>query len=380
MNTTIKCKHCGKEIEITEALRHNIEEEAVNSEREKHKLELNEAIKLAENEASKKLQKDFDSQIDRIRKEKENESERSKSLIKQIESLTDEMRLLRRKDEERELEMKKRLADEEETIRNESRKKFLEEHELSDKQKEQKLTDALKQIDDLKQRIQQGSQQSQGEVMELEIENLLKKEFPDDIISEVKKGQRGADVSQEVVDKKGRKCGKILWESKNAKWSQSWIPKLREDQREAKAQLSVLAVENAPEGLTDFKFIDGVWVVVRKLIIPLAMALRFDLIHIENERSLSVGKNEKMEVLYSYVTGTEFRHRMEAITEAFTTLQEDIEKEKRWFNLKWARQEKEIRKIIDNTHGMHGELQAVTGRSLQKVTSLEIEDGKESTF
>lgn len=375
MNTTIKCIHCGKEIEITEALKHRIEEEALISEREKHKLELSVAIKKAQEESVKRSSQEFERQMIELKKEKEEEAERNKSLIKQIENLTDEIRLLRRKDEERELTMKKKLADEEDKIRNETRLKFIEEHELVDKQKDQKLTDALKQIEQLKFKIQQGSQQTQGEVMELALENLLKNEFPDDRIEEVKKGQRGADIVQIVIDKKGRECGKILWESKNARWTESWIGKLREDQRAAKAQLSVLVVENPPENVRDFVFMDGVWVTLRTLIVPLAMALRFDLIHIFNEKSLSIGKNEKMEILYDYLTGTEFRHRIEGIAEAFTTLQGDIEKEKRWFNLKWARQEKEIRKIIDNTHGMYGELQAVTGRSLQKIENLELEEG-----
>lgn len=203
-----------------------------------------------------------------------------------------------------------------------------------------------------------------------------KKEFSDDDISEVKKGQRGADVVQKVIDKKGRSCGIILWESKNAKWSESWLAKLRSDQREAKAQLAVLVVANPPKGLDTFTYRDGIWITSRKLIVGLAQALRFDLIHIHHEKLLGVGKNEKMEVLYQYLTGTEFRHRVEAIAEAFTNLQTDIEREKRWFNTKWARQEKEIRKIVDSTHGMYGDLQAVTGRALRKIKNLELPTGK----
>ena len=107
----------------------------------------------------------------------------------------------------------------------------------------------------------------------------------------------------------------------------------------------------------------------------MAIALRFDLIHIYFERVSSVGKDEKMEVIYQYLTGAEFKHRIEAIVDAFSALQENIEKEKRFFNVKWAREEKEIRKIIDNTHGMWGELQSVTNRSLPQIKSLELDSG-----
>jgi len=374
MNTTIKCKHCGKEIEISEALQHKIQEEALLAEKSKHKQELLKVRQETEKQALAKLTKDFKQRLQELKKEKQEEEQRSLKLLKQLENLTDEIRKLRRKDEERELEMKKRLAKEEEGIVEKTRKKAFEEHNLKDKEKDKKMADLLKQIEQWKAKAQQGSQQTQGEVLEIELEEELKKEFPDDEIKEVKKGQRGADVIQNVIDKKGRQCGTILWELKNAKWQESWIKKLREDQRQAKAPLGVLVASKPPKEIGLFKYYKNVWVTTRKAMINLASALRFDLIHINHQKLLNVGKNEKMEVLYQYLTGTEFKHRIESIAEAFTNLQQDIEKEKRWFNTKWARQEKELRKIVDSTHGMYGELQAVTGRALQQIKQLEPEE------
>jgi len=141
----------------------------------------------------------------------------------------------------------------------------------------------LEQIEDLKAKIQKGSQQTQGEVLEIEIEESLKREFPGDKISEVKKGQRGADVSQEVYDRLGRRCGLILWESKNAEWSNQWIAKLREDQRQAKADISVLVSVNLPEGIESFAYKDGVWLASWKNFIPLAWALRYNLVSLYHE-------------------------------------------------------------------------------------------------
>ena len=377
-NNTIKCKYCGREIEISEALQHKIEEQALAAQGAKHQKELAETKKQAEQEAFERLQKDYSLRLKNLEKEKDEEKERNSKLLKQLEGFSEEIRKLRRKDEERELEMKKRLADEEEKIRENTRKQAFEEHELKDKEKDKKLSDSLKRIEELKARIQRGSQQTQGEVMELEIEEILRKEFPDDDIIEIKKGQRGADVLQKVIDKKGRVCGSILWESKNAQWSDTWLAKLREDQRQAKAQLAVLVVSNPPENIETFTYRDGVWITNRRLIVGLALALRFDLVHLHHEKLTSVGKNEKAEILYQYLTGTEFKHRIEAIVESFTNLQQDIEKEKRYFNIKWARQEKEVRKIVDNTHGMYGDLQAVTGRALQQIKSLELPAGDQA--
>ncbi len=363
MANTIICKNCGTEIEVTEALTHQIEEKVIESTRIKLKQEI-------EKEAEVK----FESKFVNLEKEKEEEKARNKKLSSQIDELLDETRVLRRKDEDRELEMKKKLLESEDLIRNEARKKVLEEHQLKDVEKEKLIQDLKKSLEDAQKKANQGSQQIQGETLELTIEHKLKEEFPQDTISEVKKGVRGADVLQTVIDKLNRKCGTIIWESKNAKWSDTWLPKLKEDQRQAKADLAVLVTVNLPDDLKDkgMGFSNGIWICNPTNFVLLAMSLRFNLVNIFYEKQNAVGVDEKMKVLYEYLTGNEFKHRVEGIVEAFGVLQEDIEKEKRWFSSKWARQEKEIRKVIDHTHGMYGDLQGVTGRALPEIKSLEL--------
>jgi hypothetical protein len=208
-------------------------------------------------------------------------------------------------------------------------------------------------------------------VLELELEEVLREEFKDDEITEVKKGQRGADVLQKVNDRRGRFCGTILWETKNAHWTETWIAKLRADQREVKAQIAVLVAVQPPSEVETFAYRDGVWIVQRRYAKDLALMLRYSLIKVFAERANLAGKDEKMEILYRYLTSVEFQHRIQAIVEGFSYLWADVEREKRWFATKWARQEKEIRKIIDSTQGMYGDLQAVTGRSLAAIPALE---------
>lgn len=368
-----KCKSCGQENEISEALTHQIEEQVLLAERSKHQSELEQAKKDAEAKVQDKLKAEYEVMVKELRDSSIEEKERNRKLLHQLEDLSTEMRQLRRKDEERELEMKRKIADEEEKIRNEARKKVLEEQELKDKEKDKKLSDALKQIEEMKVRIQQGSQQTQGEVLELELEEMLKKEFPLDLISEVKKGQRGADIMQEVVDRNGKKCGTILWESKNGKWTTTWIDKLKEDQRQANAHIAVLVVTDPPPGLESFMYKDGIWVVTRKMTTSLALALRYNLVKLNFEKLVNTGKNEKMEVLYGYITSMDFRHRIEAIVDAFGGMQEEIEREKRWFTTKWARQEKQLRRIVDNTQGLYGDLQGVIGKSLPEIQTLQVD-------
>lgn len=371
MTNTIKCTNCGREIEVTQAFRHQIEEQVLQAEQAKHQLELEHIRKQSEASATQKAKAELETSMKRLREETEDEKARSKNLEEQLLGITKELRLARQEKQGMRLEMEKKLLAEEEKIRNEARKQTEEEHQQRDLEKDKKLTDALKMNEDLKRRLEQGSQQTQGEVLELELEQILRSEFPGDEIQEVKKGIRGADILEIVKDKRSRECGIILWESKNAKWSETWIPKLREDQRHAKAQLAVLVSINLPDDIKTFAYREGVWVTSKANAIGLAWALRYHLVKIFYANLSSLGKNEKMEVIYQYLTGTEFHHRVEAIVEAFSNLQEDIEKEKRWFTLKWARQEKEIRKIVDNTHGLYGDLQGVTGRALPQIASLE---------
>ncbi len=361
MNKTIKCPNCGEEIEISEVLKHQIEESIRDEEGKKFASKIEEEKRKLKDEAQREI---------------DEEKERNKKLSLQINELLEEIRKLRRKDEDREIEMKKRLVDEEEKIRNEARKRAEEDHRLKDLEKEKKMQDILKANEELRRKLQQGSQQTQGESLELELESSLKSEFPTDEITEIKKGQRGADVSQVVVDKLGRRCGIILWESKNAEWKEGWIDKLKEDQRQAKADIAVLVSVNLPEKIENFVYKKGVWIVSWKFFVPLAWSLRFNLVSLYHERLSNEGKDEKMKIMYQYLTGIEFKNRVDGIVDSFSNLQEELEREKRYFNTKWARQEKEIRKVIDHTHGMWGDLQSVIGKSLPEIKSLELESGE----
>lgn len=361
MAMTIKCKNCGAEIEVTDALTHDIQEKAKKEA---------EATLLKETE--EKFKSEFSEKVHLIEKEKDEERERNKKLSKELESLLDEIRSLRRKDEEREIELKKKVMESEEKVRLEERKRSEEEHQLKDVEKEKMIDDLKKALSDAQKKASQGSQQTQGEVLELTIEKKLKEEYPQDEILEVKKGVRGADVIQKVFDKNGNNCGSIIWESKNAKWSESWILKLKEDQRQAKSDICVLVSVELPKEIAEkgIGYRNGVWIVGPNNFLNLALSLRFNLVSLYHEKENSTNIDEKMKVLYKYLTGNEFKHRVEGIVEAFSVLQEDIEKEKRYFSVKWARQEKEIRKVIDHTHGMYGDLQGVTGRNLPQIKSL----------
>lgn len=379
MNNKIKCPRCGEELEITEALRSEIEEQVIKTEKSKHEDALKLAVAEAEEKAVEKTAKDYELKVSKAEEDSTAEKDRNKKLIEELKEAQAKAREEKFAKEKIEFELNKKFAEKEDQIRYETKKSADEEHRIKDLEKDKQNSDLKKQIEELKRRVERGDQQNQGESFELELESILKSEFPSDNIRPVPKGIRGADVIQDVCDKYGNICGSILWESKNAKWSEGWISKLKDDQRSTKSQIAVLITTMPPDDIETFKFKNGVWVTNTKCSIPLANSLRVNIGQVFHAKKANEGKSEKMEILYNYLTSVDFQQRVEAIVETFGEMQLDIEKEKRWFNSKWAKEEKSIRKIIDNTYGMYGDLQGIVGaEGLPQLESLKLlEEGVE---
>jgi hypothetical protein len=201
----------------------------------------------------------------------------------------------------------------------------------------------------------------------------LKKAFPEDGIEPVAKGKKGADVLQKVYSSSGLYCGAIIWESKNTlNWSKAWLSKLRTDQRRAKAEIAVLVSVAMPKEVSQFGQMDDVWIAEPSLTLGLAMALRTNLMQVALLKQSSKGKHEKMELLYEYMSGTEFRHRVEAVVEAFRSMHNDLDKERQTMENQWAKREKQLQLVIQNISGMYGDMQAIAGQSLPRIRQLEL--------
>lgn len=240
-------------------------------------------------------------------------------------------------------------------------------------EKEQTIASMQKQIEELKRKAEQGSQQLQGEVQELELEALLREKFPWDTIEPVPKGEHGGDALQRVVGPHGQRCGTIIWESKRTKnWSDGWLSKLREDQRAAKSEIAVIVSQSLPKDVESFGLVENVWVTHTKTVLPLALALRQTLVEVASARQASEGQQTKTELIYQYLTGPRFRHRVEAIVEAFSTMKEDLDKEKKAIIKQWAKREEQIDRVMQATAGMYGDLQGIAGKTIQEIEGLEL--------
>jgi len=275
---------------------------------------------------------------------------------------------------ELDLTIEKRVQADLSTEREKAKKEAEEELKLKVMEKDQTITAMQKQIEDLKRRAEQGSQQLQGEVQELELETLLAAKFPRDSIQPVPKGEFGGDVLHRVFGPTNQICGTILWESKRTKnWSDGWLPKLREDQRAAKADIAVIISQALPKDIETFGFIDGVWVADPKVALPVAMSLRHTLIEVACTRQASEGQQTKMEMVYGYLTGPRFRQRVQAIVEAFSSMRDDLDREKKAITRQWAKREEQIDRVMNATVGMYGDLQGIAGKTLQEIEGLEFQ-------
>lgn len=359
MSSTVTCPSCGFKFSPDELLTHEIEVEL------RAKLE-KELLAKAKEDAGKELA-DRDAEIKELR-------------VKAKESMDLELKLRKEKREMEEaknlfeLEKTRQLDEERSKIREEAEKIIIEKEKYKLEEKEKMISDLKKSLDEATRKANQGSQQTQGEVLELEIEDLLRRTFaPDDIIG-IAKGVNGADIRQVVRGRSGALAGTIIWETKRTKnWTEGWVQKLKDDQRAEKAEVAVLVSTVLPKTIKTFGVYQGIWVSDVTSVIGLAIALRTSLLQVAVVKQSSVGKNEKMEVLFNYLSGVEFKQRIEAIVESFTMMKLDLEKEKLAYTKIWAKRDKQIEQVVHNTIGLHSDLEGLMGKALPKIDMLELE-------
>lgn len=271
-----------------------------------------------------------------------------------------------------ELETQRAIDVEKKQIRAQALAEFEDYHRLSVADRDQTIAALKSKIEELSRSAARASEQQAGEVAELELEASLRAAFPLDAIVPVAKGQVGGDCVQRVTAPGGVCAGALLWESKRTKaWSDTWVDKLRNDQRTARADLAILISATLPKEITRFGIYQGIWVTDFQNAIPLATALRFALIEVASARQMASGRQDKMSLLYDYLTGPLFKQRLYAICEAFQTMRKDLDDERKALTKHWAKREREIEKVITSTFTLYGELQGIAGAATLRIEALE---------
>lgn len=286
-----------------------------------------------------------------------------------------EARRLRAEAEEQkrevELTVTRRLDDERAKVRAQAERERDEEHRLKLSEKDEQLRVMQEKIEELRRRGSQVSQQLAGEVQELDLVEILSEAFPGDRFERVRKGQRGADVLQTVRPLNGLDCGRIIWEFKRTKtWAESWLSKLRDDQREAKADVAALVTETLPDDVSTFEHREGVWVTSISVVVPVAAALRHGLIEVAIARRAGALSEATKDQVFAYLTGQPFRQRITSVTESYVEMRADLDKEKRATLTLFGKREKQLERLVGGLAGFYGDLQGIVGSNLPPVPGL----------
>jgi len=407
--TTIKCPNCNSDIDVNDVLYHQLEsdlkrkfqnevdakrkeykeallklkskEESIKEQKERFDEELKKATQQRLKEEKQKLQQQIKKEIFEEQKEsmellKEELKEKSKQVQELNKSKIEIEKLKREKEEielkikaQAELELNKKLKDEREKLQ----KNLEEENELKFRQKEEQLKQLQEQLKIAQRKAEQGSMQLQGEVQELAIEEYLKEKFPFDSIEEIKKGARGGDCIQVIHTREIQNCGSIYYESKRTKeFQKSWIEKFKADMREKSVDVGVLVSSVLPSGMDRMGLVDGVWVCTYDEFKGLCFVLRENIIKVYLAKKSQENKGDKMSLLYNYLTSNEFKMQVEAIVEGFSTMQSDLDKEKRAMAKIWKQREKQLEKVLENTVGLYGSIKGIAGNAIGHVKALEL--------
>lgn len=419
---TITCNHCGEVIEIDKALEGQIEARVLSAERHKHQQEMErlraeqdafiekerkaanlaaerqlagekellqkqaeadlelEKKRLAQDLANQQRKADSEQQdvITTLKADAENAKADSKKLREDLGKLMDQLRESNKAKDNAELEAKKMLAEGEAKIREEAQKSADEAQRLKLAEKDKQIEAQRKQVEEMQRKLNQGSQQMQGEILELDLEDALADAFRDDDIAPVPKGVNGADIAHTVRSPRGTECGVMLWEIKRTKnWVDGWIPKLKDDVRAAKASVAIIVTEVMPKQIEqDMGQMQGVWICKPKLAIIIGSLLRKSLLDVGRQKAMDDNRGDKADALYNFVTSHEFIQQIESMVETYTEMATQVTKERVAYEKLWSQREKQAQKLLMSTANIVGSMQGHIGQSsMPRIKGLELGDG-----
>lgn len=376
---TFKCPNCKKTVEITQAIIHEFEEEA----KDKFDSDLKIAVSEAEEKLKIKFSEEGKTEFKDLKKQLQESKEKNEEFREQELKLREEKRKLEQKEKDLEITTQRKIDEErkgiEEKVSQEEEKKYRLEKLEWEKQK----ADMQKSLEEAQRKGKQGSQQTQGEVLELDFEEALRKAFPTDEIIPIEKGKTGADIRQVVKTQRGNACGIILWETKRTKgWSNDWPEKLKKDLRSEKANVPIIVTNSFPRGFNSMMGLhEGVWLVDYSLSMTIAELVRQGLIDVAKEKFLASNKEGKQEQLYDYVTSHEFVQQIESILEVRNTIVGQIDKERAAFEKQWKIRAEAADKLLKGTARMIGSIQgrlgSTTHMQIKGLDMLELDGGDE---
>jgi len=333
---------------------------------------------------SKSITLDFENKLRLLENNnRDNEEKLKLARKKEIDFLQKEQQL-KNKEAELELMVQKTLQQERASLTEQIRNQEVEKNALKESSYQLKLKELQLQLDEqkkladeMKRRAEQGSMQRQGEAQELLLEEILKENFPFDLVEEVGKGVEGADCIQVVRNSSGKECGRIIYESKRTKtWNNNWLDKLKSDKRNRGADVAILVTQVFPKDMERFGERDGIWLCTFTEVKSVAYLIRNGIINIYEVQKSGENQGDKMQLLYNYLTGKEFRGQVEAIVEGFMAMKNGITRERVQMEKIWKEREKQLEKVLMSTSGMYGSVKGIAGASVGDIPLLDGTDEK----
>ena len=375
MPTEITCPNCGHQFELNESLKNEVEKELrgkmVDWQKKKEE-EFEKQKKLLVSDALKKASEETAAKLQSLEEDGKIKTQQLQELQKKELDLLREKTALEEKQKNMEVEIEKRFLEKRKEIEEGAIKREQELFDLKTKEYKVQMEQQQKLIEELKRKSEQGSMQLQGESQELLLEEILEENFPFDLIEEVGKGVEGADCVQVIRNSAGVVCGKIIYESKRTKaWSNNWIDKLKADMRNSGADAAVLVSQTFPKDMEKFGEKDGVWVCNFNEVSSVSYLLRSGIINVFNAQKVQEGKGDKMQMLYNYLTGNEFKGQVEAIVEGFMSMKQSIARERIQMEKIWKEREKQLEKVLISTSGMYGSVKGIAGASIADIPLLD---------
>ena len=376
MTQTFKCPHCKKTVEISEAFAHEIEEKILADTEVKHKEELEKIKKETELSIKKSLEEKQSLEFEDLRRQLAEQVKKNDEFAQRELELREERRRIEQEKKDFELKMQRAIDAKEKELEEKIVKDEQEKSRMREKEKDMQIDNLKRMLDDAQRKASQASQQIQGEVLELDLEEKLKEQFPTDLIEPVGKGRTGGDIVQRVRNSAGKTAGSILWETKRAEWRPVWISKLREDTRSVGATAAILVSEELPKGTSGFGFIDGILVTSYAYMLSLATLVRRGIMQTAAAKSAAESKDSTLELIYQYLQSDPFRHRIEGYVDGIREMRSDLETEKRSLERIWKKREMQIAKAELNISHMYGELQGIMGKNLPDIKPLSLDSGE----
>ncbi len=381
MTTEIKCPNCGTEFELNESLKNEVEKELRGKMMDWQKKKEDEFEKQRTaliNDTLRKATDDTVVKIKALEEESRIKTQQLQTLQKKELDLLRDKNALEEKQKNMEVEIEKRFLEKRKEIEESAIKREQEIFDLKTKEYKLQMEQQQKLIEELKRKSEQGSMQLQGESQELLLEEILQSYFPFDIIEEVEKGVEGADCIQVIRNNSNTICGKIIYESKRTKaWSNGWIDKLKADMRNSGSDVAILVTQVFPKDMEKFGEKDGVWICTFNEVSSVAQLLRNGIIKIYEAQKSQENKGDKMQLLYNYLTGIEFRGQMESIVEGFMAMKQSIMKERIQMEKLWKEREKQLEKVLLSTSGLYGSVKGIAGAGVSNIPLLDGGDENE---